>query len=88
MPIYIYICPEGHETEFLKLKAAEEEPEFCGHIVAREQHRSGAVESFPCGLPLEKQVAQSTWRWTRGKNPSWPLTEPVDPTPGPGESYN
>ncbi len=67
MPIYIYSCPTGHETEFLKLSSKEPEPKFCEHIQYYVAHYSG-----PCGLPLTKIIAPTNWKYTRGKNISWP----------------
>ena len=67
MPIYVYKCSAGHNTEFLKLKKEEEEPKFCEHMVTTIQGRTGDTASFTCGLPLTKQVATSNWKFTRGK---------------------
>jgi hypothetical protein len=88
MPIYVYHCPVGHRTEFLKLKKDEEEPKVCRHLTTEVQKRTGQPETFECGLPLEKVVAPTNWKYTRGKNVNWPLADPVDPTPqGPDEVY-
>ena len=69
MPIYVYECPEGHRIEFLKLARDEVEPRFCTWAVSRKQDRTGAIETFVCGLPLEKIITGVNWKWTRGKNP-------------------
>ena len=76
MPIYIYECPAGHRTEFLKLKKDEEEPKYC-----KVYCYQGGLDG-ECGLPLTKVIAPTNWKYTRGKNPTWPLTDPVeDPRP-------
>ena len=66
MPIYIYSCPVGHTTEFLKL-GQEEEPKFCEQGV-----NYVGCHSSECGLPLTKEVGVSNWQYTRGKNVAWP----------------
>ncbi len=88
MPIYIYLCPEDHETEFFKYRKDEEEPTTCEVLVTREQERTGALETFACGLPLKKKIGGSSWKYARGKNPNWPLTEhnPADDVPR-GEDF-
>ena len=68
MPIFVYECPEGHKTEFLKLKEDDEEPQFCEHIVYITAHYTDY-----CGLPLTKTVPGASLQWKRGKNPNWPL---------------
>lgn len=85
MPIYVYKCPLGHTTEFLKLKATEKEPTYCKHLTTRKQ-LNGQIETFECGLPLEKQIVPVAWKYTKGKNPLWPPPgPPSDPTPLPDE---
>ena len=86
MPIYCYECPEGHETEFLKLRKKEKEPKFCEHQVTRVQHRTKQAETFECGLPLTKKIVPSNWGYTKGKNPNWPQSPESDPTPLPDET--
>lgn len=88
LPIYLYECPEGHVLEFLKLKKADIPPDACPASVTKVQKSTGRPETFVCGLPLEKIIAPCSWKYTRGKNLAWPLTESVDPTPqGPDEVY-
>lgn len=61
MPIFQYVCPQGHEFEFFKLRAAEAEPKRCKK----------------CKKKLTKVVGGTSWAYTRGKNKSWPLADPV-----------
>lgn len=79
MPIYLYTCVRGHTTEFLKLKKSDKPPEYCTKMVTEVQQATGRPETFECGLPLEKQVAVSNWKYTRGKNPLWPLADTTTP---------
>ena len=79
MPIYVYECPVGHQVEFLKLSKSDKEPTVCKKLTTKKQRCSGRYETFACGLPLEKVITGTNWRYTRGKNPLWPLTDPVSP---------
>jgi hypothetical protein len=73
MPIFLYECPEGHETEFIKLKKREASPKFCEHPVYHGRRMD------TCGLPLKKKkFAATNWKFTRGKNPNWPISDPED----------
>ena len=81
MPIYVFTCPEGHITEFLKLKKRERVPKYCTEPVTKIQKKTNQPETFECGLPLTKIIAPTNWRYTRGKNRNWPLTEEVDGAP-------
>ena len=73
MPIFVFDCPEGHETEFLKLSKTEKEPKFCEHTTTRKQKRTGKYETFTCGLPLTKTIGGTSWSYVKGKNINWPL---------------
>ncbi len=73
MPILVYKCPSGHETEFLKLKKREPLPKFCKHPVFHGERMD------TCGLPLKREkVVTTNWQYVRGKNPNWPLTHEED----------
>ncbi len=61
MPIYLFECAEGHQVEFFKLQSSEKEPKRCKK----------------CKKKLIKVVGRTSWKYTRGKNKSWPLTDPV-----------
>jgi hypothetical protein len=87
MPIYVYECPVGHSIEFLKLKQDEAEPEVCEQLTNNRQSKTKRVETFKCGLPLTKIIGAANWKYTRGKNVNWPLTDPVNPTPKKDEVY-
>jgi hypothetical protein len=67
VPIYVYVCPEGHRTEFLKMGKDEKEPTFCNQPRYYARHHTG-----PCGLPLTKIIEGTSWKYTRGKNVKWP----------------
>jgi predicted nucleic acid-binding Zn ribbon protein len=73
MPIYVYQCPEGHETEELIRDKRDKEPKFCKHMVTHLQKLSGKYETFECGLPLKKVISPAPMQWVKGKNPNWPL---------------
>lgn len=79
MPIYLYECSVGHMTEFLKLKRREKEPKFCTHLTIGKQVITKRTEDFPCGLPLKKIIAPTNWKYTKGKNINWPLTDSTKP---------
>ena len=67
MPIYTFVCPLGHETDFLKLSKDEADPKFCNHSTYYVEQHSGR-----CGLPVKKIIAPTNWKYTRGKNIAWP----------------
>lgn len=57
MPIYQFVCPQGHQFEFFKFKSSEKEPKRCKK----------------CKRKLTKVIGGTSWCYTKGKNKNWPI---------------